>query len=130
MKNLKYYLILISALFPITAFAQIPSLVPECAKQGKMELTCFLELFVNVGNLLFGIAGAVALAIFVWGGVQYILAAGSQEKVKKATSTLVNGVIGLLIILGAYLIVSSIIFLLTGKTLIDIAPQDIKQFLR
>lgn len=134
MKKIKYYLITIFLLLPISVFAQgaITSIVPACAKSGELRLTCFLELFINIANLIFGISGAVALAIFVLGGVQYILAAGNQEKVKKATSTLINGIIGLLIVLGAYLIVSSIIWVATGgqDTLRTIAPGEISGYLQ
>jgi len=62
MKKIKYYLITIFLLLPISVFAQgaITSIVPACAKSGELRLTCFLELFINIANLIFGISGAVA----------------------------------------------------------------------
>ncbi len=68
-------------------------------------LSDILQTGINGINLLFGISGSVALALFVWGGFLWLTSAGSQEQIKKGTGILKNSVIALIIILGASVIV-------------------------
>ena len=72
----------------------------------------FPKLIGNVIRAFSGIAGAIALLMFVYGGVMWILSGGSQEKVKAAQKILVNASIGLILIFGAYTFVSSIVNLI------------------
>lgn len=58
---------------------------------------------------MMGIAGALFLAFFVYGGAQYLLAMGEADKVKDATKTLVRAVVGLAIILFSYTILSTLL---------------------
>lgn len=77
-----------------------------------------LESFI--GRLIkgiLGLSGSVALAMFVWGGLQYMLAGGNDTKVKKAKETLTNAGLGLAIIFFAYTLVSAVIKLLAGGSL-------------
>lgn len=56
-----------------------------------------------------GIIGALFFLMFLWGGFQYLTAGGDTKKVGSAQKTLVNAVIGILIIAVAYGIVQSLI---------------------
>ncbi len=56
-----------------------------------------------------GIAGAIALLMFVYGGVYWIYSKGESEKVSRAIEILRNAVIGLVLIFGAYFFTSSIV---------------------
>lgn len=72
------------------------------------------NLSVNqiVGRVIqnvFPIIGALLLFMFLWGGVQWIMAGGDSKKVTSARDTLVHAFIGMVIILSAYLIVSNIL---------------------
>lgn len=60
---------------------------------------------VSIGVLL---AGYVAVALVIWGGVKYMLAGGDSGKVSAAKSTIQNALIGLLIALAANGIVTFI----------------------
>jgi len=51
------------------------------------------------------ISSVVALAFIVWGGVTYITANGDADKIKKGTGTIVNAIIGLVIIFLSQLII-------------------------
>ncbi|MFH1620521.1 MAG: pilin [Patescibacteria group bacterium] len=55
------------------------------------------------------VVGAVFLIMFIYGGFLWMTAGGDESKVKKARQTLVNTAIGILIIVGAYAIVSNIL---------------------
>ncbi len=56
-----------------------------------------------------GTIGALFLAMFVWGGVLFITAGGSAEKVKAAQGTMTSAVIGMLIIVFSFVLVDWLI---------------------
>lgn len=65
----------------------------------------------RIGNLLsmvLGLVGALFFAMFVWGGVLY-LTAGTSKRTQEGTQTLVNAVIGLIIVAFSYVIVERVI---------------------
>lgn len=71
-----------------------------------------VTLPVLVGNIIrsfAGVAGAIALLMFVYGGVMWIISGGDKGKVAKAQSILKNATIGLVLIFGAYFFVAAII---------------------
>lgn len=64
-----------------------------------------------VGRLirsLLGVVGALFLAMFIYGGVLWSTAGGDPKQVQNAKTTLVNAVIGIIVIAFSYAIVSSI----------------------
>jgi hypothetical protein len=63
----------------------------------------------NALNALLGIVGAVALLMFVWGGIQWMTAAGNQEQVGKAKKTITWAALGLIAIFSSYAVLSLII---------------------
>ncbi|MDL1953408.1 hypothetical protein FBR07_04505 [Candidatus Uhrbacteria bacterium UHB] len=66
-------------------------------------------LIGNVIRTFAGVAGSIALLMFVWGGISWILSGGEQAKVAQAKKTLVNASIGLVLIFAAFSFVSAII---------------------
>jgi hypothetical protein len=56
-----------------------------------------------------GIAGTIALIMFVYGGITLIMSGGESAKVANGKKILVNASIGLILIFSAYTFVSSII---------------------
>lgn len=67
-------------------------------------------------NAVLGISGAVALVMFVWGGVQWLISGGSAEKIKQAKATLVSAAIGIVILFTSYTLVNAIIQALASGT--------------
>lgn len=59
-------------------------------------------------NIMLGLATVVAIFFIVWGGFQYIFSAGNQEKAEAGQRTVTDALIGLVIIVLAFLIVSII----------------------
>jgi hypothetical protein len=55
------------------------------------------------------LVGAIFFVMFLWGGWLWMSAGGDAAKVKKATTTLTNAVIGLVIVAAAYGITSFVI---------------------
>jgi hypothetical protein len=67
-------------------------------------------------TLAFGIAGLVAVIYLIMGGFSYVTAGGNPEAVEAAKTTIVNAIIGLVIILVSYLIVQFIMDQLGAQT--------------
>lgn len=68
-----------------------------------------------VGNLikkLLPVIGALMLAMFIWGGFLWTTAGGDEGQVKKAKAVLSGAMIGMIIIVGAYVIVTNIVTIL------------------
>ena len=61
-----------------------------------------------------GLSGAVALLMFVWGGVQMLVSAGNADMVKKGKSTLTWAALGIVVIFTAYTLVNVVIQTLAG----------------
>ena len=64
-----------------------------------------IGLSTLIGNLIqtvLGATGLVFIIITIYAGILYMTAAGDDTKVKKAKGMLIQAVIGLIIIVGAY----------------------------
>jgi hypothetical protein len=87
---------------------------------GKLENPLKFEntedLLVSIINWFLALAGTVAVLFTIYGGFLYITSAGDPEKSKKATSTIRNAVIGLAVIILSYLIVATVVNILSGET--------------
>lgn len=67
-----------------------------------------VDIVANIINFLLALAGAAAVLFIVWGGIQYISAAGSPDRVESAKKTIYNAVIGTVVIILALVIVNTI----------------------
>lgn len=66
---------------------------------------------------LTSLAGLIALAYIVYGGYQYITSMGNPEASKTAMQTITWSVIGLIVIMLAYMIIQFVVtFVQTGQT--------------
>lgn len=57
-----------------------------------------------------GLSGVIALLMFVFGGLSWMMAAGNQEKITKAKNTVVWAVIGLALTLGSYALAQFVMY--------------------
>jgi len=88
----------------------VSAFIPACIMNGGgagdkncENLGIFITLGINVGRFLFGIIGALALLMFIYGGFTLILSQGSPEKVKKGTGIMIAAVTGIIVAFGGYL---------------------------
>lgn len=65
-------------------------------------------------NIFLGLLGAIAVGIIVWSGYLWMTSRGDEEKISNAKKHLINGVIGLIIILSAWAIAMFILTRLSG----------------
>ena len=59
----------------------------------------------NILNIGVAVVGLILLFMLIKGGFAYITSGGDKEQTAKAKNTLTYGVIGLLVVLGAWLII-------------------------
>ncbi|OGM00672.1 hypothetical protein A2480_01030 [Candidatus Uhrbacteria bacterium RIFOXYC2_FULL_47_19] len=67
---------------------------------------------VITGRIIRGIiavSGVIALAMFVWSGFSWMTAQGNKETITKAQNTLLWSTLGLIMIFGAYALVSFVL---------------------
>lgn len=60
-------------------------------------------------NIVIGVVGFAAVAMTIYGGVQYTTSAGDPGKVKKAKDTIMYGIVGLVVAILAFAIVNFVL---------------------
>lgn len=67
------------------------------------------ETIGSILKIILGFLGIVLLVVIIYGGWLWMTAGGDEDQVKKAKSWIVNGIIGLVIILLAYAITDFVV---------------------
>jgi len=78
----------------------------------------FIETLNNILGYLVGLLYFIAVVFALYGGFQILTAGGDEEKVKKGKTTLIQAVIGLVVIFLASNIIRWVIGLGTGGTIV------------
>ncbi|HTE57397.1 MAG TPA: hypothetical protein VK694_01525 [Verrucomicrobiae bacterium] len=60
-------------------------------------------------RIVFGIAGGAALVILGYGAFQYVISQGNPQSINKAKNTIIDALIGLIIIIFAFSIISFVV---------------------
>lgn len=74
------------------------------------KIQTFIE---NIIQVLVTLSGLVAVVFIVWGGIGYITSSGNPEALEKSKKTILYSVIGLTLVLGAF-VLSNIVSQLAG----------------
>jgi lysylphosphatidylglycerol synthetase-like protein (DUF2156 family) len=78
------------------------------------------QLIINFTNFISGFIAAIAIAMYMYGGVMYVTALGKEDKIGKAKKVLIGATIGLFIAMGAYALVNTFVHIegapATGQT--------------
>ncbi len=109
----KFFIFIFFLLLPLPAWAL--ELVPACARTGSGGFCCALFLASQLARFILGIMGVLALLMFVYGGYKWITSAGAPEAVKKGQRIMTNTVIGIVVIVFAWITVNFIITSLAGQ---------------
>lgn len=80
---------------------------------GRADL---IDVVNAVIRIILGVLGVIAVVIILVGGFEWMTAGGNAEKVTKAQTRIVQGVIGLVIIFLAYAIANFVITRLANVT--------------
>ena len=65
--------------------------------------------FQNTMKIIFGVCGAIAVIFVAYGGLKYIMSQGNPSEATKAKDTIVNALIGLVIVIASYGIISFVV---------------------
>lgn len=74
-----------------------------------INATSIPELIGTIIQGVLGLLGAIAVAIIIYAGFTYMTAGGNSSKTSQAITTITNAIIGLVVIMGAFLIVDYVI---------------------
>ena len=72
----------------------------------------FAELFVRIINWIVGIATTLAVLMVVVGGIQYMISGGNEDKIKSARKTIQWALIGLIVLLMSWGLLSALLDIL------------------
>jgi L-asparagine transporter-like permease len=120
MKKLILPLGLSLLLLPVVAFAQanetnwqnwLSNLVTNTPLLNNADL---IGIVFKAIQFVLAFLGVVAVVVIIIGGFMWMTAGGNEEKVGKAKKTLIQGLIGLIIVLLAYAIASFVVRLIHG----------------
>lgn len=86
--------------------------VGACELVGSLKPDDWVQIILLVGlavlDMALRLAGLVAVAFIIWGGIQYVISTGDPSKTKDAQQTIINAVVGLAIALTATAMVTFI----------------------
>lgn len=88
---------------PLMASAQWQE--PEAGDSGLPEDSNVNELLIRIINVLLAVAGLVAVVFLIIGGFRYITAGGNEEAAEAGKKTIVNAIIGIVVIILSFVIV-------------------------
>ena len=113
----------ISPVFAQAPPATSPSVItPETIKciEGTEDqpsnICCFLDMFINISNVVLYLIGIFAIVMFIYGGVIMITAYGAEARIKWGKDILVATVIGIFIVLFAWFFVNVLIQINLGDS--------------
>jgi type IV secretory pathway VirB2 component (pilin) len=89
-------------------------LPPQQYTTGLASSTSLTGFLLSLIKILLSFAGVIAVVMLVLGGYWYMAAGGNEEMSEKGRKTIINFVLGLVIIILAYTIVTVISSTLTG----------------
>ena len=64
------------------------------------------SLIANIIRIMLALSGTVALIYLIYGGYQYVTSGGNAEQAVIARQTILNAIIGLIVIFASYAIIS------------------------
>lgn len=117
MKFNKYLLVSIGIYLVSAPLARAAGLVP-C--EGTDCKFCHLfQLAEKIINFLVEISFAIAIIWIIWGGLKIIFAGANPGLAASGRKTILQAIIGLVILLCSWLIIDTILWVLTGSTSIE-----------
>ncbi|MFA7662355.1 MAG: pilin [Patescibacteria group bacterium] len=77
-----------------------------CAIDGDCYLNDFLQVFVNIANIVLVFSGVFALLMLIYNSFQFLISMGDEKKVQSGITGIKNVIIGLVIVMVAWTLVS------------------------
>lgn len=121
--KIKYLAALAALFFPGLVLAQDNQVQAGLQNSGLFGLfgtggltgaTSVTQLITEILDIMLIFAGAVAVFFVIVGGYQYLTSAGNEEAAEKGRKTLVNAIIGVVVIVMAFVIINVIVNLVSS----------------
>ncbi|MBD3270086.1 PKD domain-containing protein [Candidatus Peregrinibacteria bacterium] len=77
--------------------------------EGLTQATDARSYILNVTNFALGFLGLIAVVIVIYGGITYVISAGDPEKAGKGKKAILFAAIGLIIVMGSFALVNTIL---------------------
>ena len=106
-QRLKYISVVSLLAFPVSVSAALPP-PPDVGLPGNSNDNVSDVITSFITNILLPLAGLIAVFFLIIGGYQYMTSAGNEELAERGKRTLQNAIIGLVIIILSYAIVTVI----------------------
>ncbi len=100
--------------FPVAAAAAWSTTAPAGA--GTLPTGSLFDIISNIMNWLLGLLGVFAIIGFVISGVLYLTAAGDEAQQKKAKAQMTWSIMGVLVALAGWVVVTAVQALLSGSS--------------
>ncbi|OGY61979.1 MAG: hypothetical protein A2745_01085 [Candidatus Harrisonbacteria bacterium RIFCSPHIGHO2_01_FULL_44_13] len=106
--GLASFILLSSFLFPLSSFAEGYQLNVSIPGLPAGEVTSLGQFIKAIYNWGLGVVGLVAFAMIVWGAIEYTVSAGNASRRQDAVDRITQAIVGLALLLGAYIILFTI----------------------
>ncbi|MEI7741659.1 MAG: hypothetical protein WCJ29_04090 [bacterium] len=90
--------------------------VGDFGKQTGLGNKPLIETISSLINVALGFLGILSVIIMLWGGFSWMTSGGEDKKVTAAKQRIIQGIIGLVIILSSWAIASFVITTLVSNT--------------
>jgi hypothetical protein len=122
--KIKYFFPALFLLAPFLAYAQsavsnglqssgLQSIFGTGGLNGSQSLS---DLITRVIDILLTFAAVIAIVFVIIGGYQYLASGGNEESAEKGKKTLINAIIGVVVIVLAYAIINVIVNLVGSNS--------------
>lgn len=82
----------------------------ECTGDAKeCGLGSFVNLAIVISKAILAFLGSIAFLMFIYGGITWLTAAGQSKRVEHGKSILTAAVIGIIITMGAYVLITFVL---------------------
>ena len=81
----------------------------ECNTEAKEDDDSLIDTIGKILNVALGLIGLLAVIMMIYGGFMYMTSAGDANKVTKAKNTIIYGVVGLVIAVLSFAIVTFVL---------------------
>lgn len=91
-----------------SVFAQSVNIGGQTIEGPLVKINTIADIINKTLTVIIPFAVVLLLIVFIWGGYDFLLARGNQDKVKSAKAKLTAGIIGFILLISSYLMVKLI----------------------
>lgn len=116
-KKVVQFILLLALFVPMVTLAVGGDALANPAPGFFFELSdkSFKGILLFIIKQVLSVAGLLAVAFVIWGGYQYVMSGGNEEMAEKGKKTLINAIIGVVIIVLSWAIIAAISKMFLGN---------------